>query len=363
MNYLRYLPTLFYNLSHPLKLRSGPIHLQIEVSTFCNLACVMCPHPTLIDNPRHMTLEQFRKIIDITNPLKVSLSGLGEPFLNPDMLDMIRYASQRGVATITTSNLTLITPQLARQIVASGLGLLKGSIDSTSAGTYFVIRQRDKHAQVLQSLANLRDAKRELGIAKPAVRLQFVMQQANFREIPEILDLCKKYEVDAVNFQPLELATEEYVDEALVADLVGDMNKDEFRLVLEQAAAKSEESGVATNLVVLFRDFESVWAKYRLEKCPDAPTAVCLMPWTSVYITVDGDVRPCCSFPLTTEATLGNIFSDDFMQIWNSPRYQSLRKAFRQGKRPFKICTNCIAPTLGRLVKASTKFSKFMLFR
>lgn len=360
MKYLRYVRALGYNLRHPLKLETGPIHLQIEVSTFCNLACVMCPHPTMIKNPRHMTLAQFRKVFDTLQPLKISLSGLGEPFLNPEMLAIIRYASQNGAATITTSNLTVITPELARGIVQSGLGLLKGSIDSTNSETYLAVRQRDMHAQVLQALENLRNAKRELGATTPAVRLQFVMQRSNFREIPHILDLSREYGVDAVNFQPLELATEEFVDEALVADLVGDMDKDEFRDILELSAAKAKQSGVATNLNSLFRDFEGVWAKYRLRKCPDPPSAICLMPWSSVYITVDGDVRPCCSFPLTTEATLGNIFTDDFMQVWNSPRYQGLRKSFRQGKRPFKICRNCLAPTLSRLVKSSG-FAKYMM--
>lgn len=363
MKYLRYARTILYNLRQPLTLASGPIHLQIEVSTFCNLACVMCPHPTMIKNPRHMTLEQFQKVFDILRPLKISLSGLGEPFLNPDMSAIISYASQRGAETITTSNLTVVTPGLAREIVNSGLGLLKGSIDSTNPATYLAVRKRDMHAQVLQALENIRNAKQELGAKNPVVRLQFVMQRSNFREIPDILDLCREYGVDAVNFQPLELATEEYVDEALVSDLVGDMDKDEFRQVLELSAIKAEKSGVATNLSNLFRDFEGVWAKYQLEKCPDPASAVCLMPWTSVYITVDGDVRPCCSFPLTTEATLGNIFTDDFMQLWNNPRYRSLRSSFRKGKRPFKICQNCIAPTLWRLVKSSSKFSKFMLFK
>lgn len=363
MKYLRYLGATFDLLRHNQKAAQRPIHLQIEVSTFCNLACTMCPHPTLIKNPRHMTMTEFQKVFDTLKPLKIGMSGLGEPFLNPDMAEIIRYAHVGGAKTLTTSNLTVITPTLAQKIVESGLGLLKGSVDSTDPNVYAAIRKRNLHHKVLEGLKNLREAKRQIGSKTPHIRLQFVMQKANYRDIPAFLDLAEELGVEAVYFQAIDLAVDEYVDAELIDELIGDINKDEFKAIIDLAAEKSSHMKMATNLPDLARGFEEIWEKYRLVASHDSPTDVCLMPWTSLYITVDGDVRPCCSFSASDGMTMGNIFQEDFMTIWNNDKYQKLRKAFRKGNRPHKICSNCIAPTLWRLVKASSKFSKFMLFR
>jgi radical SAM protein with 4Fe4S-binding SPASM domain len=363
MKYLRLFRAALSNLSHNQHVSQWPIHLQIEVSTFCNLACVMCPHPTLITNPQHMPLRKFQEVFDNIKPLKVSMSGLGEPFLNPDMAEIVRYAHVGGAETITTSNLTVVTPDLAQKIVESGLGLLKGSIDSTDPSVYAAIRKRDLHHKVLEGLKNLREAKQLKRSKTPLIRLQFVMQKANYRDIPEVLDLAEEQGVEAIYFQPIDLAVDEYVDAKLVDELIGGMDKDEFRAVLELAAEKASHMQISTNLPDLTRDFKKIWEKYRLVESPDSPSAVCLMPWTSTYITVEGDILPCCSFAASDGMIMGNAFNDDFMEVWNGERYKALRKVFREKKRPHKICCNCIAPTLWRLVKASSKSSKFMLFR
>lgn len=350
------------NLVHPRRVLSRPIHLQIEVTTYCNLDCVMCPRSSVVSEPRHMSLDQFKYVFDTLEPLKISLSGQGEPFLNPAMTDIIRYATDRGAETITTSNLTIISEEMAAAIVESGLGLLKGSIDSVDPKTYAAIRRRDLHGQVIQGLRNLRDAKRRSGGKTPLLRLQYVMQKANFREIPQVLEVAEELEVDAIYFQPIDLAVDEFYDSGLIESLVGGMDREEFRGVLGAAAERAARSRVATNLPALFKDFAAVWEKYELVADPNVESAVCLMPWTSIYLTVGGDVRPCCSFGVTESMTMGNIFEEDFMEIWNNERYRNLRTRMRSGERPHKICKNCIAPTLWRILKSS-HFGKFMLFR
>ena len=360
MKALRYLSVGMQNIVRPSRAWAGPLHVQVEVTTFCNLDCVMCSHGTLIKHPRHMGLGNFIEICEKLMPYKVSMNGIGEPFLNPEMLPMVEYARDHRIETITTSNLTLLSPELAENIVHSGLGLLKGSIDSVDPQTYLAIRRRDMHDRVLEGLRNVRDAKKRLGSRLPYVRLQFVMQRANYKEIPDVLDLCREYGVDAIYFQPLDLINDNYVTDAMVGELIGDMDPVSFRQVLERAAQKSVHGKVATNLPALFRDFDAVWEKYRMIKAPDPETAVCMMPWTSLYVSVDGDVRLCCVFASSPEENLGNIFEQDFSAIWNGEAYRNYRKRFAKGERPNKLCRNCMAPTLGGMVK-SFKHSKYML--
>jgi radical SAM protein with 4Fe4S-binding SPASM domain len=360
MKVIRYIGVGLQNIVKPTRAWAGPLHLQVEVTTFCNLDCVMCSHGTLVKKPKHLTLNEFIRICKLLRPYKISMNGIGEPLLNPDMISMVEHAHQQGMTTITTSNMTVISSEMANRIVASGLSLLKGSIDSTDPTTYLAIRRRDMHHKVLEGLRNIRDAKRRAGSKTPYVRLQFVMQRANFRQIPQVLDLCEEFGVDAIFFQPLDLSNDNYVTPEMIADLIGDMDPDEFRNIIELAAKKSVECSVVTNLLVLCRDFDTIWEKYRMVKAPDPETAVCMMPWSSLYISVDGDARLCCAFASSPEGNLGNVFTEEFDAIWNGQNYREYRKEFARGHRPNKACRNCIAPTLPAILK-SMKSSKFMI--
>jgi radical SAM protein with 4Fe4S-binding SPASM domain len=357
---MRYLLVGLQNLFKPERVLAGPLHLQVEVTTYCNLDCVMCSHGKMISQPKHMSLDHFIKVCNRLKPYKISMNGIGEPFLNPDMPSMIEYAHRKGMTTIATSNLTVFPQELADRIVASGLSLLKGSIDSTDPETYLAIRRRDMHHKVLEGLRNIQDAKRRAGSKTPYIRLQFVMQRANFREISQIIGLCDEFGVDAVYFQPIDLSNDNYVTAELIEELIGDMDRDEFKGVLEHAAEISSRHRVVTNLPVLYRDFDAVWEKYRMQNSPDPETAVCMMPWSSLYLSVDGDIRLCCAFASSPEENLGNIFNQQFKSIWNGSRYREYRKYFSSGRRPNKICRNCIAPTLPAILK-SLKSSKFMI--
>lgn len=339
---LRYLGAGLQNLLKPARAWVPPLHLQAEVTTYCNLNCVMCSHASLVKTPRHMSLASFQAVCAAVQPLKIALSGIGEPLLNPDLLAMIHHARHQRIATITTTNLTLISRDKADELVASGLQLLKGSIDSLDPTTYQTIRGQNAHHKVVAGLHNLLAARRQAGTRHPYIRLQFVMQQANFREIPGVVEFCAEQGVDAVYFQPLDPAFNQSADEKLLTNLP----RDEFHAILLQASRKATASHVVTNLPALLRDFDAVWHKYQPSEQTNLLTGPCMMPWTSLYIDVDGGVRLCCAFASNPEMTLGNIFNDDFESIWNGESYQAYRRQFAKGQRTCRTCQNCLAPTL-----------------
>ena len=66
----------------PKRIPFKPVHVQIEPTDACNLDCSFCAHSKVIEKPRVMSLEEFHRIIDETQPKKVTLSGYGEPLLN-----------------------------------------------------------------------------------------------------------------------------------------------------------------------------------------------------------------------------------------------------------------------------------------
>ncbi|WP_163363969.1 radical SAM protein, partial [Klebsiella aerogenes] len=60
----------------------------------------------------------------------------GEPYLNPDFLDMVAYAHKKGIYTATSTNAHYLTDEKAKKTVESGLDRLIISIDGTTQDVY-----------------------------------------------------------------------------------------------------------------------------------------------------------------------------------------------------------------------------------
>src|SRR5688500_16017565 len=85
-----------------------PISIAIEPTTSCNLRCPECPsglrsftRPTGL-----VSKDLFQRVIDELAPTLNYLTFYfqGEPYLHPQFLDMVRYASSKGIYTSTSTN-------------------------------------------------------------------------------------------------------------------------------------------------------------------------------------------------------------------------------------------------------------------
>ncbi|HYW29065.1 MAG TPA: radical SAM protein, partial [Gaiellales bacterium] len=121
-----------------------PRELQLEVTAACNLACTMCLvsyRPKIGKRQGSMSYEMFRGLVDELPGLeRLTLQGLGEPLLAPGILDMISYASARGIAVGFNTNAQLLTPARSEELVGTGLSWLCISVDGAAAETYESIR-------------------------------------------------------------------------------------------------------------------------------------------------------------------------------------------------------------------------------
>ena len=350
---MKYFRALNHVLWRPLTVDQGPLHIQLEPTTYCNLNCTSCGHVKYLKQPAHLTSEHFRRIIEQIRPLKVSLSGSGEPFMNPHLFTLIRQAKEDGISINTTSNCTLFTPTLCEQIVKSGLDLIKISIDGATAETYRKNRGEDRFLQVLDGIRTLAETKKRLSSVTPFMRFNYVISSYSYQEIAETIELAERMEVDAIYFQPLELNGIEERQNMLV----GDLSYEKLSQEILRAIEASRRHQVQTNLSDIRRKLPLYWGKYQLET--QQQKRICPLPWFSAYVTHDGMVRPCCTC-FQSSTNMGNLLENDFDEIWNGEKYQWFRKEIRAGKRPFEVCKNCVPRTLTDIVRYSKILPGFL---
>ena len=123
-----------------------PRHLTLEITSFCNLRCRMCPktnHAVNTAESQVMSREVFDRVVPFLRHIEsLDLSGIwGEAFLHPDLyVDMLKKIKEQGSDVYTISNGTLITDDLARKLVENDLNKLTISLDAATPETYALIR-------------------------------------------------------------------------------------------------------------------------------------------------------------------------------------------------------------------------------
>ena len=352
-NAFRMMRTAWTITRKPLVVNTPPLHFQLEPAIGCNLLCKTCQVPGY-DETRVMPLDKFAHAFDQIRPLRIGLSGAGEPFLNKDMVAIVRHAKQGGANVLTTTNFTMCGKVL-EDLVRAGLNLIKISLDAATPETYLNIRGKDFFGRILEDLRRLQEIKRELGSETPYVRLQFVLQHDNLDEIPSLPRLAHEVGADSIYYQPLETL--------LIPDRKGELTEgvtyEDLERRLTEAREVARDLGVGSNLDVLLRSLPSYFRKYEKGVPEDPPSRVCLLPWFSCYITVDGGVRPCCSFGEGETLFMGNLFEEPFEQIWNNEKYRAFRRAALDRELRYKVCRNCTPNRLRDFVSLSAVLPGF----
>ncbi len=308
------------------KLFSYPSYIQIEPTNRCNQRCVMCPRNDKLDVPiGDMNLEDFKKIINkLPTVRNLLLNGLGEPLLNKDLPRMINYASSRGINVSINSNCALINKSLAKELIKSGLVLIKISMDSSDSQVYQSIR-RAPMEPVIRGIKNLVEAREEMKTQYPRLWFNSIIMRNNAKELIDILRLAEELRIDSVRFKPLDIWGMEHNKEMIV-------KKNELKKIIEKTLESAKNINVNHNLKKLLRDFDIYYRPK--EKIP------CYSPWTELYIQYYGGVRLCCEF-FSQKYDIDNILKDNFKEIWNGPKMQQIRKEFIKGNTYFSVCQTC----------------------
>lgn len=325
---------------------TSPSVVFIEVTNRCNLLCETCPRTFFTREPlKSLTYQEFVQIAEQFPAMtRAVLHGIGEPLLNRDLPQMIRYLKARNVEVIFNSNGTLLTPKWQTDLVSCGLDQFRCSIDGAEAATYAKIRGADLLHKIQEGLAGLVATKARLDAASPRISIWCVATRENLHELPDLVRMAARLGVPEVYLQRMVFfGQEDHAQYGMARRehaIFGQLNDFQERVIAE-CAALSRTLGV---------DFRASGAREPLHSLAAArsedfrPWLECLRPWTTAYITANGNCLPCCIAPFATtdyeSIILGNLFTKPFNTIWNGAAYQQFRRDFFTAQ-PHKACASC----------------------
>jgi len=170
----------------------GPKVVFIEVTNRCNLLCETCPHTYFQREPlKSLSLDEFIRIAEQFPQMKRALlHGIGEPLLNRELPEIIKYLKGRNIEVIINSNGTLLTPQWQEKLIESGLDQYRCSIDGAKDETYARIRGANLLPKLRRGLEGLVKTKECLGAKTPQISIWCVSSQENLQELPDLLRLA-----------------------------------------------------------------------------------------------------------------------------------------------------------------------------
>jgi len=266
-----------------------PDIVQIESTNICNAKCVFCPRDEMHRRQGVMDVDLFKKIVDECAELGIThvrVHNYGEPFLDRQLVEKVRYAKQKGIKEVgMISNGSLITEEIARGMIEAGLDAINISVDAAGKDVFERTRVNLDFDEVTGNIRTLARLRKEMGRTHPKLILSFVRQgntadeQAFIREWSAVAD--KIHITDLHNW----------------------------------AGTLNHQSDVR-------------FPCYRL--------------WLTFTVLWDGRVSLCCA-DFDGRNLLGDLRTNTIKEIWNSAPYRAVRRQQLESGGP-GICRSCDLP-------------------
>jgi len=377
-------------------MRSRPFSVQLEVTTKCNLACIMCARDKYHGRGKNLPDDVLDRFIDDVLPHSqdIIVSSFGEPMLYPRLQYLFdQIDPDSGLELGFFTNFLLMDEDLARQIIESGVAYINASIDGASKETYEAIRKGGKWEELLEKLELFQRVKKEMNTDHPIVNLCVVGSTLNVDETAAFVDLANEYGFDSVKYNPNMYVDDEDMDylslvheqektvykfreayqRALELDLHTNYHRKPFKVEVEPRPIKKSDDVSSAQLWLnkfkrLWRNefawrIENTWkqsggsggAFISLAGIKARDKVVDLIPVvnskrkeTPFPHVVPNDAPPrSCGNPWThvhiksdglvypccfSDQVMGDLRKQSFEEIWNGEKYQDIRKSLTSGE-------------------------------
>jgi MoaA/NifB/PqqE/SkfB family radical SAM enzyme len=302
-----------------------PRELMVFVTRRCNLRCTMCP---FVQPTRHapgaygdIDPRDFGTFVDRYRAARtIGLVG-GEPFLHPELFELISLAAARRLEVSVSTNGLFLDPSTVERLLDSPLAALNVSLDAPTAELYAQRRAGSgaQFSRIVAGIERLAEARERRGSGRPAIIMSYVTGLGTVAGMKEYIALAERLGADQVSFQnviPYECSPGTAPDSTL-------RDTPEHRALLSRALAGSSRVRV-------------VPPKLRPEPLRGF---FCEQPYRLLAIDGAGNVAPCCI--IMPDEQFGNAFRDP--DAWNAEPLRRIRRAMGPDPGPAvpSLCRVC----------------------
>jgi len=320
----------------------GPGSVQIDLTNNCNNDCIgcWCNSPLLEEKKISPEVKNqsipYKRVLKLIDELyrmgtrHIYYAGGGEPFMHPQIMEIIRHTKKRGLECYVNTNFTLIDEKRCRELAALKVDALIVSIWAGTPDVYTKThpnKNAEAFLRIKEALQNLNQIKK----GQPFIKIYNVIFNKNYHDLKAMVDLALETHSEAVEFTVIDTIPGK-TDSLLLNDL-------EKQELLENCAVIKDQhtnNGLTDKIKLLsFDQFirrvsnnDAKTAEYDSDIIGKMP---CYAGWAFVRILADGNVNSCLKshrFPV------GNILKEDFRSIWNN----NLQRTFRE--KTFKMDKN-----------------------
>jgi MoaA/NifB/PqqE/SkfB family radical SAM enzyme len=334
-----------------------PPSIQLEVNHTCNVRCIFCDSGkkrNLLDESQkrdQLNIEYVKKILSGTKKISIVTfsSGDGEPLLNRQLPEIVRYIKTKGAYTIIISNGTLLDNEMSSALIDSGLDEIHISLHGTTKEVSEKIMVGSRFEKIIEGIRTINRLKRLRSSKTPVIKILFNGMKRNIHQLSDMINLAEKLDISAVFLQSLverELKPE-MRDEVLM--YYPELLRYEYKKAREIANQKGIKLFINhpyADILGLNEEEDSSMgdsgecSKTDVSFLPKGETRLCLFPFNKPYIGINGTVNLCCS-KTARDVIMGNISENGFISVWSNAKYRNLRKGLLTGKDLPEYCIRC----------------------
>lgn len=167
----------------------SPICLTWELTYACNLSCMHCLSSSGRRDPRELTTEECKAVIDELERMQVFYVnvGGGEPTVRPDFWEILDYAGEHHVGVKFSTNGVKITAERARRLAANDYLDIQISLDGATPEVNDFVRGPGSYATAIRAMENLQSA------GMRDFKLSVVCTRHNIPQLDEFKAIADKY--------------------------------------------------------------------------------------------------------------------------------------------------------------------------
>jgi MoaA/NifB/PqqE/SkfB family radical SAM enzyme len=314
-------------------LRQPPSNVMVELTNRCQLHCITCPREYAVGRSNiamgDMPLRDFKALVDrdLHRCSFLSLTGGGETFLYPHLVEAVDYALEKNPHVqifLSTNAMVAKTTSLVRALVGK-VRTLQVSVDGTGSAFEQVRRPA--------CFATFRGTVQEIAAltAHSTTEMTFnmVLLRETVGEIVPVLELAAEMGVRRVSLAPINLVlhewSESYYDFYRTTEAV---------TAVRQACEHAARAGIELS-------YFDLASSEGFRSCP--------FPWDAYYITWDGFLVPCCAKPAPRLLNFGRVVDRGLLACVNDPAFVEFRQRSESNVSP-PFCARChflVGPSWG----------------